>query len=132
MNIFRTRLYTLISLAIVIPLGLYANTHRGAGSIWLNNSSAGLLYELFWCLFFFLVFIKAKPYRIVLWVFIGTTALEVLQLWHPAFLVPIRSTFFGKAMLGSSFSFIDILYYLFGCILGWLWLIGIKYFGMNK
>ena len=46
---FKIRLLTLISLGIIIPLGLYANTHRIVGNVWLNNSSAGLLYETFWC-----------------------------------------------------------------------------------
>ena len=122
----KIRLLTLLSLGIVIPLGLYANTHRGAGSVWLNNSSAGLLYETFWCLFFFLLFPKTKPFKIVIWVFIGTTLLELLQIWHPPFLEPVRATFFGKAMLGSSFSFVDIAYYLVGCLVAWFWILGLK------
>jgi hypothetical protein len=122
----KVRVYTLISLVIVVPLGLYSNAHRGQGNFWLNNSTSGLLYEVFWCLFFFLLVPKARTWKIVFWVFLATCILELLQLWHPPLLVPVRNTFIGKALIGSSFSFLDILYYIAGCLLAWIWIKGIQ------
>lgn len=121
----KQRLYTLLSLAVIVPLGLLANAHREI-PVWVNNSSAGLLYVVFWCLFFYLLFPKARVWKIIIWVFLVTCLLELLQLWHPPFLVPVRETFMGKTLLGTSFSFLDMVYYVQGCLIAWLWIKGIQ------
>jgi hypothetical protein len=57
-------------------------------------------------------------------VFLVTSALEFLQLWHPPFLQLIRSTFLGQTLIGTSFTWWDFPYYFFGCVLGWF---GVRY-----
>jgi hypothetical protein len=47
-----------------------------------------------------------------LWVLAITCALEVLQLWHPPFLQAIRSTFAGRALIGTTFVWWDFIYYI--------------------
>ncbi|MEE9212976.1 MAG: DUF2809 domain-containing protein, partial [Phycisphaeraceae bacterium] len=54
-----------------------------------------------------------------------TCALEFAQLWHPPWLQMIRSTFLGRAVLGTTFSWWDLPIYPVGCALGWLWLRGL-------
>ena len=127
----KQRVYTVLSLAIVIPLGLLANAHRGINML-LNNSLAGLLYEIFWCLFFYFLFPRAYVWKIIVWVFLVTCLLELLQLWHPQFLVSIRETFMAKVIIGTSFAFLDIVYYIMGCLFAWLWIKGIQRLSYKK
>lgn len=115
---FKIRLRTFLLILLITALGFGSKYYTGAGSPWVNNSLAGLFYEIFWCLVVFLINPRLNALRIGSWVFIITSVLEFLQLWHPAFLQTIRSTFIGAALLGNSFTWLDFPYYLAGCILG--------------
>ena len=125
----RTRLWTLLSLLAVTPLGFALKLYTGPGRAWANNYAAGVLYEIFWCLLLFLIRPR-RPIlspskdagRIALVVLIATCILEFLQLWHPAPLEAIRATFLGRTLLGTTFSWWDFPHYLLGCGLGWLWM----------
>ncbi len=110
------------SIAIILPAGFYSKFYRGPGAQWVNGSLDGALYEIFWCLVWGFLIPRAKPFRIALWVFLATCGLEFLQLWHPPFLEMLRSHFLGAAILGTTFDWIDLLYYFAGCAIGWLWL----------
>lgn len=112
------------SLAIVLPAGIYTKFYRGPGAHWVNGSFDGVVYEIFWCLVFALLIPRAKPFRIASGVFIATSCLEFLQLWHPPFLEMLRSHFLGAAILGTTFDWTDFLYYFAGCAIGWVWLKG--------
>ena len=113
----------IISLLIITPLGFLSKLYHGFGETWINDYSGDILYEIFWCLFFFLL----KPSRkaitqIPLGVFTITCILEVLQLWKPPFLQAIRATFWGKTLLGTTFVWWDFPHYVIGCLVGWFWL----------
>ena len=54
-------------------------------------------------------------------VFAVTAFLEFTQLWHPAFLIPVRENFLGRTLIGNSFTWSDFPYYLAGVSLGALW-----------
>lgn len=113
----------LLSLAIVTPLGFLLKLYAGPGHRWLNNSVAGLLYEIFWCLVLFLVWPRRRyAAKIAAVVFVVTTLLEVLQLWHPWPLERVRATFLGQTLVGTTFSWGDFPYYVLGCALGWRWM----------
>jgi len=115
-----------ISLLCVIPIGFYSKFYSGPVEDWVNNSLGGLFYEIFWCLLVALIFTKAKPIKIAVWVFVITCSLEFLQLWHPPFLEYLRGNFFGRTILGNSFNWLDFPYYFIGSFLGYLLLKGIK------
>jgi len=118
-----TRFQALLVLTIVTPLGFLCKLYRGPGFIWFNDYGGGIFYELFWCFAFFLIWPrKSATLRICSGVFIGTTILEFLQLISNPALEYIRSGFIGRTLIGSSFSLLDIFYYLVGCViaLGWL------------
>jgi len=117
----RTR-WTLISMLIIVPLGLYSKFYSGQAGRWVNDSLGGILYVIFWCLFAFLFLRNTKPWKIATVVFAITCSLEFLQLWHPPFLEFLRSHFLGRTLLGTSFTWSDFPYYLVGCGIGWLWL----------
>jgi len=114
---------TAIQLAIVALLGFCVKLYTGPGHIWFNNYGAGVLYEVFWILVAFLFWRSRRASSLIpIIVFLCTSALEVLQLWHPPILQSIRSTFIGGALIGTTFVWWDFPHYILGCALGW-WLI---------
>ncbi len=118
----KIRWRTIVSLAIILPIGLLYSHYRYSTS-WLNQEVGGIFYEIFWCLFAFL-FIPTRRaiWQIPLWVLVITSLVEFLQLWHSPFLNLVRSFWWGKMLLGSAFTWVDFPYYFIGSGLGWLWL----------
>jgi len=114
--------WTLISMLIIVPLGLYSKFYSGQAENWVNSSLGGVLYVIFWCLFAFLFLSNTKPWKIAAVVFAVTCFLEFLQLWHPPLLEFLRSNFIGRTILGTTFTWSDFPYYLVGCGIGWLWM----------
>jgi hypothetical protein len=119
----------LISIAIVVPAGLYGKFYKGPGALWVNDSLGGVFYEILWCLVLGLCLPRWKAARIATAVLTTTCMLEFLQLWHPPFLEWLRSYFLGRTILGSYFDWWDFPYYFAGSALGWLWLRGIGHDG---
>ncbi|WP_008312145.1 DUF2809 domain-containing protein [Leptolyngbya sp. PCC 6406] len=111
-----------ISVGVIVPFGLITKFYRGWGQSWLNDSFGGIPYEIFWMLVVAMVWRRGRPEAIALGVFLGTCALEFLQLWQPLWLQAIRATLPGRLVLGNTFSWGDFPYYALGCTLGWLWL----------
>ena len=123
MRLQKLRFLTIASLIIVTPLGFLSKFYRGPLDWWFNDYGGAILYEIFWCLFFFLLIPKRQAIaKISIWVFIVTCILEILQLWHPPFLQAIRATFWGRTLLGTTFVWWDFPHYAIGCAIGWLWL----------
>lgn len=114
--------WTLISMIIIVPLGLYSKSYSGQAANWVNNSLGGVLYVIFWCLFAFLFLSNTNPWKIATAVFAITCFLEFLQLWHPTFLEILRSNFVGRTILGTSFTWLDFPYYIVGGGIGWIWM----------
>jgi hypothetical protein len=120
------RKYIFFALLVVTPAGFLFKFYSGPVQWWFNDYGAGLLYEVFWILVGFLLWPrKALVTKIPLWVFIGTSLLEILQLWHPWILEKIRSYFLGRALIGTSFTWWDFPHYAMGCVLGWVLIEGI-------
>jgi hypothetical protein len=117
---------TLLSLLVVTPLGFLSKLYAGPARGWFNNYAAGVLYEVFWCLVLFFFWPRRESaMKIAVGVLATTSALEVLQLWHPGLLEQIRATFLGRALLGTTFAWWDFPHYVLGCALGWLWMLKI-------
>ena len=114
--------WTLISMLIIVPLGLYSKSYSGRAVLWVNDSLGGVLYVIFWCLFAFLFLSDTNPWKIAAAVFAITCFLEFLQLWHPTFLEILRSNLVGRTILGTTFTWSDFPYYLVGGGIGWLWM----------
>ncbi|MGE5656834.1 MAG: DUF2809 domain-containing protein [Actinomycetota bacterium] len=120
------RLIVLLAWMAIVPIGFASKIYRGPFQRWVNDSTGGILYEMFWILLIVLVRPKTSPAKAALWVFAITACLECLQLWHPPFLEAIRATFIGRTLLGTTFDGWDFLYYLFGCTFTWLGLHKLK------
>ncbi len=114
--------WTVVSLAIIVPIGFYSKFYTGPSANWVNNSLGGVFYEIFWCLLIYLFFSNSKPWVITSLVLLATCLMEFLQLWHPSLLQWIRSYFIGRTVLGTTFSWDDFPYYFLGCAIGWLWM----------
>ena len=115
------RKYCVYSLSVVTPLGIGFKLYKGPAKWWFNDYGAGLLYEIFWILVVFLILPRKRlAHKIPVWVFVITCVLEILQLWNPWILLAIRSSFIGRALIGTTFAWWDFAHYVLGCFLGWL------------
>jgi len=115
-SIFQKRKWTLLSIIIIVPVGLYTKFYSGPLADWVHSSLGGILYVIFWSLFIFLFLPATNPFRIAIIVFLATCLIEFLQLWHPEFLETIRGYFIGRTILGNSFSWWDMLHYWLGSL----------------
>src|SRR5215831_12893901 len=115
----RHRLRYLAALAIVTPLGFSTKFYAGPASNWVAWQAGGFLYVVFWILAVLAFFPRLSPARVALAVAVATCALEFTQLWHPPFLEPIRATFLGHALIGSTFAWSDFPYYAAGALAGY-------------
>lgn len=114
--------WILLSLMVLVPLGLFTKIYSGAGREWVNNSCGGILYVIFFCLLFSLIYSKTSPLKICFGVFLVTCLIEILQLWQPSFLVLLRKNFIIQILIGTTFSWIDMVYYFLGSLIAWFWL----------
>ena len=120
MKISKRQIIAIIILVILVPIGFYTKFYLGTGHEWVNNKLGGVFYELFWCLVFYSLIPKSKPFIIAVWVFIITSLLEFVQLLNNSFLEILRSNFIGQTIIGNSFSWSDFPYYLIGSTAGYL------------
>lgn len=107
-------LWHLATMTVIIPLGFCTKFYAGPWEHWVNNSLGGVLYVIFWSLLLCLLLPRINRWKVTVAVFMITCALEFLQLWHPDFLEWVRSSFIGATLIGNSFVWSDLLYYLFG------------------
>ena len=114
------RLIYIACLAVVTPLGFATKFSSGPGASWLLSSAGGSLYATFWILFVCVAAPTLSSRSAATGVFLVICALEILQLWHPPFLQPVRSTFIGQAILGDTFDWSDFPYYTVGALTGYL------------
>ncbi|MEM8641678.1 MAG: DUF2809 domain-containing protein [Cyanobacteria bacterium P01_G01_bin.54] len=123
MTTSKYRWRALLSLALLIPLGLAVRFYPLPPGSWLNDLLGSVAYEIAWCLLAWVIWPRPQAiWQIPLWVFGCTCLIEVLQLWHPAWLVAIRATLPGRLILGNTFVWLDFVHYALGAIAGWLWL----------
>lgn len=121
-NAQRLRIGLLISLLILTPCGFYTKFYSGPYQSWVADSLSGVLYVIFWCLVLKLSRQQCNDFKIASLVLLLTIGLEFLQLWHPPVLEALRRNFIGRTILGNSFSWFDLPYYVLGSGIGYGWL----------
>ncbi len=104
----------LLCVATVIACLAYDHT-RSTLPDWWREHGGGIPYVCYWIAFWFVFF----PFRrcilpICVAVTTGICLLEFLQLWKPPWLMQIRATRFGAALLGSGFTWDDFPPYFIG------------------
>ena len=110
-------LFCLVAIAACLSYAFIRHHLTG----WWRENAGGVPYVVFWIALWFTVF----PYRrcalpISIFAVAFTCVLEFLQLWQPEWLLRIRATRFGAALLGSGFAWHDFLPYFIGGILGYV------------
>lgn len=108
----------LIALLAVTPLGFATKLYAGPGSGWLGPYGGGVVYEVFWILAVLAARPRWSAWRVAAGVLLATSGLEALQLWHPPALEALRSSFLGRALVGSAFDGWDFPHYALGCLAG--------------
>ncbi len=106
-----------MALAVVVPLGFATKVYSGPAAHFVNNYLGGVFYVVFWIWLALLIRPSLPAVRVAVGVFGATSALEVLQLWHTPLLEPIRATFLGRTLIGTTFSWWDFPCYAAGCFL---------------
>jgi len=112
------RVRCLIALAVITPMGFATKVYTGPGSWWVQDYFGDVFYEVFWILVAMAVWPRWSPWRVAAGVLAVTSALELLQLWHPPGLEAIRATFIGRILIGTTFVLWDFPHYVIGCVLG--------------
>lgn len=110
---------TIVLIIIVAALGVLSKILPAQDS-WVSNHLAGVFYVVELALILSLIFPDHLSFVLVLVAFLFTSLVEFLQNWHPDFLEPIRASFLGHTILGSTFCWLDFPWYLAGAFIGWL------------
>ncbi len=113
-NIHRKQRVLLVLILLITPVGFLSKAYHGPAAHWVNDSLSGVLYVIFWCWVVAFLLPRARASRIAIAVFVGTSLLEVAQLWHAPFLQYLRSFYLGKVILGTTFVPSDFFYYAIG------------------
>ncbi|MBN1598049.1 MAG: DUF2809 domain-containing protein [Bacteroidales bacterium] len=116
-----------IILIIITILGFVSKLYKGPLEQTINDKLAGLFYVVFWSLLTGL-FISKKEIKIVTVVLVITILLEFFQLYSNPFLAIIRSSYLGRAIIGSQFSWLDFPFYTTGAFISLLILIKVDNF----
>ncbi len=117
----RLRLILAGLLLVTTFAGFTSKLVLGSVHSWFADYGAGVLYEVFFIVLFFLLFPSRRNLLLIpLFVLAGTCLLEILQLWHPPFLEAFRATFIGATLIGTTFVWLDFPHYVIGCLIGWL------------
>ena len=119
----QTRLLCIVGVTL---LGLYSKFYRGWYAAWINNSIGGVLYVVFWCGLFDLILSQRTPKGIAIGVLLVTSLLEIMQLSRHASLEYVRSFFWGRTLIGTTFAATDFVYYIIGSFLGYFWICWIR------
>lgn len=111
---------TIVLIVIITALGFSAKLVPHGEAKWVSNQLAGLFYVTELSLILYLFFPEHFIILLVIAAFLLTSLVEFMQLWHPTFLEPVRSSFLGHTIIGSTFSWLDFPWYVGGAVLGWL------------
>ena len=113
----RARLFAIA--AFVLVLGYWLRFY-GPAPLMLQDMAGGTAYVLFWILILTALKPNFAALRLTALVLLTTCVLEVLQLWHPAWLEAIRRTLPGRLLLGTTFEWLDFPPYFAGASAGWI------------
>lgn len=109
----------IIILLLLVIFGVATKFYHGVAGGFVNNYLGGVVYVIFWILFFSLWFPGVSALKITAWVFIATCLIEVTQLSDASFLERLREYFVVRTLIGTSFNLPDMLFYLAGALLGY-------------
>ncbi|MCP4080230.1 MAG: DUF2809 domain-containing protein [Planctomycetaceae bacterium] len=117
---YKPRIRAALLLPIVILAGLGLKFYQGPGDDWVNHwGPASVAYVWAFMLLGFLVLPKSRAIiPIAMLVLIGTCCVELSQRFDGEFLQAARQTWFGRILLGTTYSAWDFPAYLVGSLTG--------------
>ena len=115
-----------IGILILVPIGFGSKVYTGWGETWVRHHLGGFAYVVFWCWTASVFWPRVRPITIASLVFLGTSVVEVSQLWQPGFLNDFRSSTIGGALIGAEFDGWDFPHYVAGAVVGALGLRAIQ------
>jgi hypothetical protein len=120
-----SRISIILILLILVPLGLSTKFYHGPGNTWVQLYAGDIFYPMFWFFIGMLLFPRTHPVTMSIFIFFFSTAVEFSQLLNGGVLTLLRRSFLGRTLVGTSFVWLDILYYLIGSLLALLlyWLL---------
>lgn len=107
-----------LAILTIVPAGLYTKHYTGPAATWVHNYLGGVFYEWFWIWVWMWLRPTSKPATVGFLVLGVTTLLEFLQLVSTPWLQAIRSHWVGQALVGTSFSWLDLPHYVLGTLSG--------------
>jgi len=122
----KSTIWAVVLIVIVAALGVLSKILPSDPESLVSNHLAGTFYVVELALILYLIFPDHFSSVLVLAAFLLTSLVEFLQNWHPGFLEPIRASFVGHTILGSTFCWLDFPWYVAGAFIGWLLLKWIK------
>ena len=102
--------------ALLVPIGVATKLVAVPAAAWIVANLGGAVYVAFWTLLVLTARPDLRPARVALVALLLTSAVEVLQLWHPPWLEAVRDTLPGRALLGRHFSWVDFPFYVLGAV----------------
>jgi hypothetical protein len=120
---FKYRVALLMGIIPILIAGLTGEFfYTGPGREWFQSAFGDFVFQPFLILLIAFIWPKVDPFWTAFGVFIYNTAVEFTQLLQHPVLEALRPTVFGRLIIGSYFTWVDIVYYFAGCCLGWWWL----------
>lgn len=108
----------ILLLVILVTLGFYTKYYTGPGHEFVHNYLGGIIYVIFWIIFFSTLIPKATPFKVTVWVFLVTSLIEFTQIIHTPFLDHLREYILFRALFGSTFNPFDFIGYFAGAVIG--------------
>lgn len=107
-------------LVLLILLGVSTKLYTGIGSGIIHNYVGGIIYVIFWNFLFIFLFPKYSPYKLLIWVFLVTSVIEIIQLIHIPLLEQFRKNFIFSVLFGNTFNLFDFIGYFIATCIVWL------------
>jgi hypothetical protein len=102
-------------LLILLPVGLSTKFYSGVAADWVYDYGGDILYPMFWFFLLKAIWPELSSWKTAVAVFVFCICVEISQLFDVPLLRWGRRYFLGRVLLGTDFSFTDMIYYAVGC-----------------
>ena len=115
----RRAIYFILYL-IVVPIGYATRKLPQLFHPFIAEFGGDTLWAAMFVFLFRAIWSKTALWKLVLYTYLFTVAIEISQLYHAPWIDRLRSSFLGKMLLGSGFLWSDLACYLTGVVFAWL------------
>jgi len=116
----KRRLIYFVLYLLIVPIGYATRKLPHLFHPFIAEFGGDTLWAAMFVFLFRAIWPKPALWKIALYTYLFTVAIEISQLYHAVWIDKIRATFLGKMLLGSGFLWSDLLCYLTGVVFAWL------------